>query len=275
MAAIARVNLIFIPTLLLSLALFVIGDRIAARHGRGRLVSAWAAVAALAAVPALLFAVYYAHLLDSAIWFYQFRSFPYSELLAAGLGLGTGLAAGAVRRASFARDSAIFRGVVPGVIVFCFALLLVIPYAKPVIAPVRVEFRERWSNGVCLQSTPSTCGPASAATLLRWFGHPASERALARECFSYGGGTENWYIARALRHRSLEVRYVQLPVQPVLLPFPSIAGTQIGGRGGAGHFIAILANLNGQYLIGDPIGGRYLLAPDELRSRYYFTGFSW
>ena len=63
----SHVNLFFIPTLLFSLALLVMGHTITARHKRRRVIIAWAAVAALAAVPALLFAVYYAPLLASDI----------------------------------------------------------------------------------------------------------------------------------------------------------------------------------------------------------------
>lgn len=229
--------------------------------------------AVAAALPALLFVAYYSHPFDRAIWFYELRALPYSELSAAGLGWTAGMAAGQLERAGFRNRSRAFVRTLQGMLLFCLLMLLCVPYAKPLIAPLRRILPARWSNGVCIQSTASTCGPASAATLLAFWGRTASERALAQECFTYGGGTENWYLARALRKRGLQAHYViQAPAQTDL-PFPSIAGTEYHGRGGSGHFIVILGRQQGRYLIGDPLVGRLLLTPEEMRTQYYMTGF--
>ena len=64
---------------------------------------------------------------------------------------------------------------------------------------------DQWDGGACLQSTPSTCGPASIATILRSLGFPASEREVARNAFTYAGGTEAWYLARYVRSQGLNV----------------------------------------------------------------------
>lgn len=94
---------------------------------------------------------------------------------------------------------------------------------------------------------------------------------LGTHCFRTG--TENWYLTRALRRRGLHAHYViQSPGQPTF-PFPSIAGTEYRGRGGSGHFITILGQEEGRYLIGDPLVGRLLLTPEQLRQQYYMTGF--
>ncbi|MCW3054701.1 MAG: peptidase bacteriocin processing [Chthonomonadales bacterium] len=269
----AYLNPLCFPVLVLALILFVFGYRFASKSNHRRALLLGMGIAAASAVPALLFAAYYGHMFDRAIWFYEFRALPYSELSGAGLGWTAGMIAGRLQREAAKNWSKAFVRTLQGVMLFCLVLLLSVPYAKPLIAPLHAKFPVRWVNGVCIQSTPSTCGPASAATLLAHWGRTASERELAQECFSYGGGTENWYLARALRKRGLRAHYViQAPAQTDL-PFPSIAGTEYHGRGGSGHFIVILGRQEGRYLIGDPLVGRLLLTPEQLRAQYYMTGF--
>jgi hypothetical protein len=264
-------NFLFLPTFLGALLFFLAGMKIASSPRPAIHLLVWFIVAAMMAVPALLFVVYYGHILDRAAWFYSFRAAPFSELTASGLGLGAGLLVGIERR------SPVKRGVgrrlfVPGVGLLCGAVLFV-PYLKPFLAPIRVPLQDKWSQNVCLQSSPSTCGPASAATLLRGFHIPVSERDLAREAFSYRGGTENWYVARALQRHGVATHYLISAPDPTVLPFPAMAGVQMGGVRWGGHFITILGQEGNRYVIGDPLVGRLLLTREQLRSRYYFTGF--
>ena len=266
-------NPLFFPVLLLAFALFGLGFRFALKSTRPRALLIGTGIALAAAIPALLFVAYYGHLFDQAIWFYEFRAVPYSELAAAGLGWTAGMVMGRLQRRVFRDQSKGFVAFLWGAALFCFLLILSAPYAKPLIAPLRGTFAGRWVNGVCIQSTASTCGPASAATVLSYWGHTVSERELARECFTYGGGTENWYLARALRKRGLQAHYLLTAPTPKTLPFPSIAGTEYHGRGGSGHFIVILGQQEGRFLIGDPVVGRLLLTPEQLHQQYYPTGF--
>jgi len=266
-------NPLFFPTVLLALALFGIGFRFALKSVSPRALLLGAAAAPITAIPTLFFVAYYTHLFDRTIWFYEFRAVPYSELMAAGLGWTMGMGMGRLQRRVFREQSKAFVAFLWGVALFCFLLLLFVPYAKPLIAPLRGTFAGRWANGVCIQSTSSTCGPASAATLLGYWGYTVSERELAQECFTYGGGTENWYLARALRKRGLQAHYLLTDPMPKTLPFPSIAGTEYHGRGGSGHFIVILGQQEGRFLIGDPLVGRLLLTPEQLHQQYYLTGF--
>jgi ABC-type bacteriocin/lantibiotic exporter with double-glycine peptidase domain len=180
---------------------------------------------------------------------------------------------GYFRRAMPEEGSIASRWLSPKMLLPVLALLLLVPYIKPLLAPLPVTLQDRWSEGVCLQSTPSTCGPASAGTILRYFGISASESELARECFSYGAGTENWYITRALRKRGLKAHYVIRAAQPAEIPYPCIAGTRLGGSGGPGHFVAILEREKARYIIGDPLVGRLSLTPEELHAQYFLTGF--
>jgi hypothetical protein len=256
-------NPIAFPTILGSLVMFWLGclacGRVTSRSGK-----LWAALAGIAlAIPGLLFVFYYLHIFDSAAWFYSFRAVPYSELSACGLGFIAGILNSWLQPQTLGEKS------------LCLGVLLlftVIPFIKPVLSPIDVDhLQDRFENGVVLQSTFSTCGPASAATILRSLGQVVSEKELARESFTSRGGTENWYLARALRRRGFDVAFQVQPVSSGSIPSPAIAGVVL--RGGAGHFIAILSDSGGQVTIADPLNGKHVITKAELTTYYHFTGF--
>ena len=156
---------------------------------------------------------------------------------------------------------------------FLLILLIIavsIPYLKPVLAPLDYESLDNnCINNIFLQTSSATCGPACAATILRYYGIPAAEQEIARECYTYIGGTEVWYIARALRKRGLTCQFQIQKEKPFTLPYPAIAGIDIG----AGHFITILEKKDDSYAIGDPIVGRKIIEESDIRDRINFTGF--
>jgi ABC-type bacteriocin/lantibiotic exporter with double-glycine peptidase domain len=123
---------------------------------------------------------------------------------------------------------------------------------------------------MCLQSTPSSCGAASAASVLKRLGIDATEKEIAKECFTYRGGTENWYIARALRRRGCSVRFRIEDGLPKNARLPVIAGVRVRKFG---HFIAILGKFRGDYICADPLVGLEWGSEKEIRSLYHFTGF--
>ena len=216
--------------------------------GRGRVA---VAVGILAAAPAVLFACYYLRLLDNAAWFYNLRAVPYVELAGAGAGLLAGVVQG--------------RLAVPvGAL-----LLILVPHLKPLLAPLdHSRLRDRCEGEVCLQSTPSTCGPASAAAVLRRLGIPATERELAVEARSSASGTEIWYLARALRARGVDA---VARIAPGEIVAPSIAGVVLPAN--AGHFVAVLRQTPAEVTVMDPLRGLTVIPRGELGRRYRFTGF--
>ena len=252
-----------VPTVLGGFALFWVGRAVGRRAASARVRVALLAVALPLAVPGLLYVLYYAHLFDGAVSFYRFRSLPLTELAACGLGFGAGVGA------AWLKSRAAAHVVIPAALL----LLLLIPFAKPILSPIVVAGRgdAPRPDGVVLQSTFSTCGPASAATLLGALGHPASEQELAREAFTSRGGTENWYLARALRRRGFDVAFQVLPDDGGLLPSPAIAGVILPG--GAGHFIAVLASTAEDVTLVDPLSGKHTIRRSDLKQRYRFTGF--
>ncbi len=245
------------PTLLLSALLFPLG----LRWGRASSLSPVKLIlmAGLAALPALLIAAQYLHVLDSS-WYYAFRAYPGTELLAVPEGLSAGPVQGRWRMGRSSVSMLIL-----------LALLVGMPHAKPLLYPLNDSLlQERWQDAVCLQSSPSTCGPACAATLLRSLGKAGDEATLARECFSSGRGTENWYLTRALRKRGLRVRYLDLTDISGGLPSPAIAGVRL--EGGFGHYVTVLGKTPEGYLLGDPLEGSVIL-PQTTLTGYGFTGF--
>lgn len=259
-------NPLFIPTIILAGILFLIGEKIAARNR-----SVWLVVAGIiAAVPAIIFAAYYTKIFGEAAWLYRFRSLPFIELTGSGIGFFAGWL-----QLQRAQNAYLKKHISGFFIPFLTLICISAPYLKQIVLrPDWGKFENRWSENICMQSSESSCGPASAATLLRFLGdETVTEVSLARECFTSRRGTENWYLVRALRHRGLIANCVvtQPGVEHVL--FPSVAGVKLKNADGSGHFIAVLGKSTSGFIIGDPLNGREVLSIGELEDRYVFTGF--
>lgn len=255
-------NGLLIPTLLLAFVLFFVG-RNSVRRCRTPISRAGVVVLfLLMSIPGVMFPFYYLHWMKDSVWHYEFRAFPFIELSAAGLGF----LAGAL--AELLKGSKLFSAL--GLMIL-LALGIAVPYLKPILKPLPPDsFSDRWSEEVCLQSTPSSCGPAAVATVFKTFGINLREEEIARECFTYQGGTENWHLARAFRKRGLSVRYRIEKRLPVDLKTPAIAGVRVGDFG---HFIAILEKTADGYITGDPLVGRQQILVGEMEQQFDFTGF--
>jgi hypothetical protein len=258
-----HVNVLFLPTLAGSAILFWLGlilqRKLQTRRGS---VELWA-FAVVLACPELLYVLYYAHVFDDATWFYNLRTVPYTEVLACGLGLAAGVIHSCWEPESFGE-----KAVAPAALL----VLVMIPFVKPLLDPLDMsKLKDRCEGDVCLQSTFSTCGPASAATLLRSFGQTVSEKELAYDSFTSRGGTENWYLARALRKRGVGTRVLIRARGDTAIPSPAIAGVVLPGN--AGHFIAILSSDDGQVTIADPLKGKFVVSAADVPNYYRFTGF--
>ena len=213
----------------------------------------------LAAVPAASFSLYYLHLVEVPAWYYQFRSLRGIEFLLLFIGACGGLV-----------SALLPRGFLP-ILLSGIVILSILPSIKPFIGPLDFELMQnRWDKEVCLQSTSSTCGAASTASVLSYLGEEIDEQEVAREAHSYSGGTEAWYLARVVRRRGYEARFEVREDFDPNGSLPAVVGVRLGM---IGHFIAILGIEDGQYLVGDPMRGRETMTLEELQSRYDFTGF--
>lgn len=219
----------------------------------------WSAGALVAAIPGASFAAYYAHIIPESSRYYEFRSLTGTEFLIVFIGIAGGLIATLLPRVIL---------ILP---LFGVAAFSITPIIKPFIGPIPANtFRDEWDKEVCLQSTPSTCGAASTATILRQLGIEVEESELAKEAHSYSGGTEAWYLARAARSRGLKSHFDFGSGFSPEQGLPAVVGVQLGS---IGHFIAVLGQENDQFVVGDPMQGRELLSREELHKRYSFTGF--
>ena len=183
-------------------------------------------LAAFAAIPGTSYAVHYAHIFPEMSWYYQFRSIAGTELLMVFVGVAGG----------------IFATLLPRLLLILPLLgslaISVIPTLKPLIGPIpRNLYKDIWDGDVCLQTTPSTCGAASTATILKQLGVEMTEIEMATEAHSYIGGTEAWYLARAARSRGFDVDFDFHSEFFDEVDLPAVVGVRLGV---AGHFIPIL-----------------------------------
>lgn len=257
-----NINWLFFPTLGLTLVLFFVGQIGIRKCRTTKETIAFSVLCILFGIPGVLMAAYYLHWFDNAKWFYEFRAIPFIELTAAGSGLFVGVLA------EQCKGSTLFS---KPILLVILLLGIAVPHLKPVLAPLPADhFSNVWKDNVCMQSTPTSCGAASAATLFRYVGESLTEQEIAHECFTYQGGTENWYIARAFRRRGIPVRYRIENRFPVDLQMPALAGVRLGG---AGHFITILDKQNSMIVVGDPLVGRREIPASKITQIYRFTGF--
>ena len=219
----------------------------------------FAIIAIIAALPGLSFSAYYAHIFSEPTWYYEYRSISGIELVIIMIGVAGGIAATLLPRKLL---------LLP---LLGSALATIIPFLKPFVGPLAHEqLRHQWDGDVCMQSTSSTCGAASLATIMRHFGVEMSESEIAKEAHSYAGGTEAWYLARVAKSRGFAVDFVFSSDLPSAHELPAVVGVRLGATG---HFIAVLGKHGDSFIVGDPLVGRELLTRDDLLHRYEFTKF--
>lgn len=150
---------------------------------------------------------------------------------------------------------------------------------------------EAWRGDICLQTTPYTCSPASAATLLRAYGINATEREMAELCLTHRG--TNWMgLFRGLSKKTegspwkVEVFDVppgenaQPPETPAILVARLPDDSQnrelrdtCGWIPGQAHSVTYLGRLNADVLIvGDPAIGRELWRRTDLSALWTGRG---
>ena len=255
-------NFAAIPTVALAGLLFAAGSLVERRvHSRSaRMVLLLLGIAA--AVPGVTILLDYTHLFGNAAWFYNFRTAPYTEISMCGLGWILGYSYSLIAPEGFGA-----RAVWPAGLL----VLVAVPFIKPVLDPIDLNsLRSTCPDSVCMQTTYSTSGPSSAASILLSLGQEASEKCLAREALTSKGGTELWYLARALRRRGFATSYLVRSAAPVVFPAPAVAGVIL--RGGTGHFIGIVSRSADQLTVVDPLKGKFTVSDKQLKEKYHFSG---
>jgi hypothetical protein len=116
------------------------------------------------------------------------------------------------------------------------------------------------AEGICLQTTGYSCGPASAATLLHHYGVQATEDEMAQLCVTRGGGvrsagTSDAGILRGLRHK-LGYRGRAVISTPACdqIPVPALVAIQLNPQ--VGHCILVSKVERDEVKVIDPMFGR-------------------
>lgn len=131
-------------------------------------------------------------------------------------------------------------------------------------------------EGVCLQTTSYTCGPAAAVTLLRQMGLPAEEGrlAMAAKTSSFDGtlpillarALEREYAGQGLRARSRGFR----DLQELKSAGPTLAVLKLSFL--IDHYVAVLEVTEEHVIVGDPLRGRETLTRKDFEDRWRYAG---
>lgn len=248
----------------IGILLFTLGDTLGSNAKRRSIVAMLLIAGIVMVLPALSFGLYYVHVIDEPIWYIEYRSIPYIEILSGFSGFLFGLLS---KTLSKIRTVNIHQ-----FLYFLIAMLFcIVPFIKPIVLPVKLfsNITNTWVGDVCMQSTPSTCGPCSAATILKYYGINITEEEIARNSYTAATGTEIWYLIRYLRNIDFDVRLHKID-NIFDVPTPAIVGTKVGW---AGHFIALLDIQDDKLVIGDSLVGELVLTREEFNERYTFEHF--
>ena len=162
-----------------------------------------------------------------------------------------------------------------GVIVFFMSIW---PFLAPVFDRNQLShLKTRMDgDGICLQETDYTCGPASAVTALRKLGLPAEEGEIAiLSCTSFLEGTPTDMLADALQKE-----YARDGLIVDCRAFKNISELKQAGLTLAvvkynlmvDHWVTVLEVTDSQVVIGDPLGGLERISYEEFEKKWRFVG---
>lgn len=233
---------VFGLTLAAFVLLHVVAWKLAEKLGKKAKLAA-GVISLLFCLPGAWFAFYYLHLLPEPPLLYQLRALPLSEGFLAIFGIAAG----------------VWRSLLPRILkplpTAATVFVLVIPFLKPVLRPIDPSMLTgHWEGDACIQSSMVTCGPASAASIMRYLGDKETlESHLAKDAWTSRSGTEAWHLAKAVEKRGFRVRFMAPHGLPGVEELPGIIGT--GGMG-AGHFIVVLEITGDEIVFVDPLRGK-------------------
>lgn len=122
------------------------------------------------------------------------------------------------------------------------------------------------ADGLCLQTSNYTCGPAAAAMYLDRLGVPATEAEMAELCVTRRDGTTDAGIARGLR-RKLPGRVIRVRAPRYEdLRAPALVSILLPGR--VGHAVLIERIGPDGVTIADPGHGRWRTSREDFESRW-------
>lgn len=132
------------------------------------------------------------------------------------------------------------------------------------------------ADGICLQNTDYTCGPAAAVTALRKLGVPANEgeiAILARTSPAFGTMPD-------ILAETLQKRYGNVGVICTYRGFKNLDELKQSGltlvvvkyNWLLDHYVAVLSVTDNAVIVGDPLNGLEELTPAEFTAKWRFQG---
>ena len=162
--------------------------------------------------------------------------------------------------------------------VFMVFYLAIWPFLAPMMDRGQLSrLQTKFDNdGVCLQSTDYTCGPAAAVTALRKLGLTAEEGEMAiLTCTSFQEGTPLDMLADALRRQ-----YAASGLSVHCRVFHSVSELKQAGVTLAvvkygffvDHWVAVLGATDSEVIVGDPLGGLERIPYQDFARKWRFIG---
>lgn len=185
---------------------------------------------------------------------------------------------------------------IPGMrkLFFLLPLLLVCLYcAYGFFLEATPEYCDNWKDGVCLQSSEASCGPACAATLLKFYHIESNEEEMTTLCLTRNSGTRLYGLYRGLKIKTAKTRW-EVEIFTWTLDelrakgdFPVILLVRLEKNGkvdpryqnewgwipGVTHIVLFYGfKENGKVEIGDPAVGRECWHVNDLRVLWHGQG---
>ena len=156
------------------------------------------------------------------------------------------------------------------------------------------ECGDKWEEGVCIQTSDASCSPAGAVTLLRYHGIDATEREMARLCFTRDRGTPKYGLYRGLKKKTEGTPWKVAVFSdgidglrtgqtgPVIISVKLKRGANIdpryerelGWTPGIAHAVVLFRLLeDGRVEVGDPSTGRERWTTDNLEVLWNGQGY--
>lgn len=162
----------------------------------------------------------------------------------------------------------------------CFLLFIfcgyniAVPFLLPVFIRGKMERTENSyvSDGVCLQSTGYTCGPASAVTFLSQFGINANEGELAILAYTTPqlGTSEDLLVTainKAHSKNGFRCEYIFIDtIKELKEHCPAIAVIKYSLL--ADHYITVLEVAENQVIVGNPLSGKETLTYQQFLDKW-------
>ncbi len=156
-------------------------------------------------------------------------------------------------------------------------VLFIIPFVSPVLARKELkDIKTDIQDGICIQTTDYTCGPASAVTALYQLGINADEGEMAILAYTNPDtGTSDDLLSDAIEEKygseGVTCTYRRFrSISELIGNCPAIVVTKYSFL--IDHYVTVLDVTNDKVIIGNPSAGREALTYDEFKKKWRSVG---